>query len=461
MEREWLSGYIRIINKGCCLCSCIQGVQFVNSIFRPGLYRLGLCIVIALLLITVLPAAGTQGDEASYYPSISADGRYVTFESAATNLVAGDTNGVNDIFVRDRQTGTTTRVSKDSAGVQGDDISSFPSISADGRYVTFESAASNLVAGDTNGVNDIFVRDRQTGTTTLVSKSSAGVLGDASSIHPSISADGRYVGFYSYATNLVSGDTNIKSDIFVRDRQTGTTTRVSRNSAGVEGNGDSLYPAISADGRYVAFYSGSTNLVADDTNAISDIFVRDRQTGTTSRVSKDSAGLEGDDGSYNPSVSADGRYVTFVSGATNLVAGDTNGIVDIFVRDRQTGTTTRASKSSAGLEGDASSYVPSLSTDGRYVAFDSHATNLVAGDINAARDIFMRDRQTGTTTLVSKDSAGVVGNGASMEPSISADGRYVAFYSDATNLVAGDTNGMFDVFVRDRQTGSTTLVSKS
>jgi Tol biopolymer transport system component len=433
----------------------------VNIIVRPRVYRLGLCIVIALLVLTVLPVAGAQGDSDSYYPSISADGRYVTFESDATNLVSGDTNAKFDVFVRDRQTGTTTRVSKSSAGAEGNDISEYPTISADGRYVTFESDATNLVSGDTNGAVDVFVRDRQAGTTTRVSKSNAGVEGDDASLNPAISSDGRYVAFHSIATNLVSGDTNGNSDIFVRDRQTGTTTRVSRDSAGVEGNGDSNYPSLSADGRYVAFWSNANNLVSGDTNAVTDVFVRDRQTGTTTRVSRDSAGVEGNDDSLRPSISADGRYVAFWSYATNLVTGDTNGAVDVFVRDRQTGTTTRVSRDSAGVEGNDDSYTPSISADGRYVTFESDATNLVSGDTNAMYDIFVRDRQTGTTTLVARDSAGVVGNGPSEYPTISSDGRYVAFHSIATNLVSGDTNAMYDIFVRDRQTGTTTLVSKS
>jgi Tol biopolymer transport system component len=426
-----------------------------------SIVRLGLCVVIALLVLTILPVAGAQGNDNSSKPSISADGRYVTFDSDATNLVAGDTNGMTDIFVRDRNSGTTTLVSKNSAGVEGNLVSDVPSISADGRYVAFESAATNLVSGDVNGHDDIFVRDRQTGTTTRVSKSSAGVEGDGVSYNPSISADGRYVAFESDATNLVSGDTNAVSDIFVRDRQTGTTTRVSRDSAGVQGDLGSHWASISADGRYVTFMSDANNLVSGDTNGVQDIFVRDRQTGTTTRISRSSAGVEGDDNSWKPSISADGWYVTFDSDATNLVAGDTNAVSDVFVRDRSTGTTYLVSRDSVGVEGNDNSMAPSISSDGRYVAFESIATSLVAGDTNAVSDVFVRGRETGTTTRVSRDSAGVEGNAESQYNSISSDGRYVAFMSDATNLVTGDTNGYKDIFVRDRQTGTTTLVSKS
>jgi Tol biopolymer transport system component len=425
-----------------------------------SIVRFGFLSIVALLLLAVL-MAGVQGISISYNPTFSADGRYVAFESYATDLVAGDTNAAADIFVRDRQTGTTSRVSKSSAGIEGDGSSANPAISTDGRYVVFDSGSNNLVSGDTNGAQDIFVRDRQTGTTTLISKTSAGVQADGGSTDPSISSDGRYVAFESYATNLVAGDTNGMTDIFVRDRQTGTTTLVSKNSAGVEGGGYSYNPSISSDGRYVAFSSDSDNLVSGDTNGKYDVFVRDRQTGTTSRVSRSSAGVQGDEASSFPSISADGRYVTFESTATNLVSGDTNGVTDIVVRDRQTGTTSRVSRSSAGVQADSYSYNPSISSDGRYVAFESSATTLVAGDTNGKSDVFVRDRQTGTTTLVSRNSAGVEGDDNSYIPSISTDGRYVAFDSFATNLVSGDTNGYDDIFVRDRQTGTTWLVSKS
>jgi Tol biopolymer transport system component len=269
----------------------------------------------------------------------------VTFQSVATDLVPGDINGVSDIFVRDRNTGTTTLVSKSSAGVISNGNSFSPFISADGRYVAFQSDGTSLVSGDINGQPDIFVRDRQTGTTTLVSKSSAGVQADVFSYGPSLSADGRYVVFFSGATNLVPGDTNNVYDVFVRDRQTGTTYRVSLSSAGAQGASDSSYPSISPDGRYVAFESLSSTLVTGDTNAKSDIFVRDRNTGTTTLVSKSSAGLQGNDDSGGSSISSGGRYVTFGSDATNLVVVDTNGIADTFVRDRLTGTTYLVSRS--------------------------------------------------------------------------------------------------------------------
>ena len=397
-----------------------------------------------------ISSAGTQGNYNSYESTISADGRYVAFYSYANNLVAGDTNNEYDVFVRDQITGTTERISISTAGVEGNGSSNTPSISADGRYVAFQSTANNLVAGDANGFADIFVRDRETGTTERVSVSSAGVQGNNSSTSPSISEDGRYVAFQSTANNLVSGDANGFADIFVRDRETGATERVSVSTAGLEGNSYSAYPSISADGRYVAFQSSANNIVSEDANGFADIFVRDRETGTTERVSVSSSGVEGNSTSSAPSISEDGRYVAFYANANNLVSGDTNSAGDIFVKDRETGTTERVSVSSAGVEGNSDSYSPSISADGRYVAFYSIANNLVSGDTNSAGDIFVKDRETGTTERVSVSSAGAQGNGSSYNPSISTDGRYIAFYSGANTLVSGDTNSVYDVFVRDR-----------
>jgi Tol biopolymer transport system component len=353
---------------------------------------------------------------------------------------------------------TTERVSVDSTGVEGNGESRWPSISSDGRYVGFSSKATNLVAGDTNGSEDIFVHNRQTGQTIRVSVDSTGVEGNGESFWPSISSNGRYVGFSSKATNLVAGDANGSEDIFVHDRQTGQTLRVSVDSTGVEGNGESRWPSISSDGRYVAFSSIATNLVAGDTNGSEDIFVHDRQTGQTVRVSVDSTGVEGNADSYDPSISSDGRYVVFDSLATNLVAGDTNDSYDVFMHDRQTGQTLRVSVDSTGVEGNGESRWPSISSDGRYVGFSSSATNLVTGDTNGSYDVFVYDRQTGQTIRVSVDSTGVQGNGESFWPSISSDGRYVVFDSLAMNLVAGDTNGSRDIFVRDRQRGMFYLI---
>lgn len=396
-------------------------------------------------------SAGVQGNDYSVYSSISADGRYVAFQSRASNLVLGDVNGhTDDVFVRDLQLGTTTLVSLDSSGIPANSYSNFTSISADGRFVAFESQASNLVPGDTNSTWDIFVRDRLTGTTTRASVDSSGIEGNAGSLKPSLSGDGRYVAFESDATNLVPGDTNGQSDVFVHDLVTGATARASVGSVGTQGNLASYFPSISADGRHVAFHSDAFVLVQDDDNAVQDVFVRDLVNGVTTRVSLSSAGVAGDAASSNAWISADGKCVAFESLATNLVVGDGNGMTDIFVHDRSTGTTTLASATSAGLQASLDSYSPSISADGRFVAFMSDAADLVPGDTNGKTDVFVHDRLTRATTRAGVSSIGAQSDGSSLYPRISASGRYVVFESAATNLVTGDTNAARDIFVRDR-----------
>jgi Tol biopolymer transport system component len=264
--------------------------------------------------------------------------------------------------------------------------------------VAFESAASNLTSGDTNNARDVFVHDRQTGQTTRISVTSDGTQGNNESIVPAISGDGRSVAFFSWASNLVSGDTNNAMDVFAHDRQTGQTTRVSIASDGAQANDDSYLPSLSADGRYVAFYSEASNLVSGDTNNTWDTFIHDQQTGETTRVSLASDGTQGNKSSFDPSVSADGRYVAFTSIASNLVDGDSNGEWDIFVHDRQTAQTTRVSLASDGSEMQIPSPLPSIearpkiSADGCCVAFASNATNLVAEDTNEVWDVFVRDQ---------------------------------------------------------------------
>jgi Tol biopolymer transport system component len=290
------------------------------------------------------------------------------------------------------ETTETTRVSIDSNGIEGDNSSFASFITSDGKFVVFESDATNLVIGDGNARKDIFVHDRETGATTRVSVSTGGVEGNNNSFAPFISSDGRFVVFESDATNLVLGDGNGRRDIFVHDRQTGATTRVSVSSGGIEGNNRSFDPSISSDGNFVVFESNSTNLVANDENVRGDIFVHNRATGETTRVSVSSGGVEGNNNSFAPFISSDGRFVVFESNATNLVAGDFNGRRDIFVHDGATGETTRVSVSSEDLEGDNNSYAPFISEDGKFVVFESLATNLVTGDGNGRRDIFVHER---------------------------------------------------------------------
>jgi Tol biopolymer transport system component len=393
-------------------------------------------------------SAGLEGNGPSAGPSISKNGRYIAFSSRATNLVPGDTNGVGDIFVHDKKTGMTARVSVNAAGGEANGESFQPSISADGRFVAFTSAASNLVQGDTNGVNDVFVHDRKTGTTTRVSVDSTGTQADRFSATPVMSANGGFVAFQSNASNLVPGDLFGFFDIFVHELSSGNTTRVSVDSTGAQANNSSSNPAISKDGRIVVFTSLASNLVPGDTNARSDVFVHDQTTGTTIRVSVSSAGAQGNGDSDSASMSADGRYVAFASTSTNLVPADTNARSDIFVRDLTTGQTTRVSVDSSGAQADGDSLEPSISADGRLVTFSSLATNLVPGDTNGVSGIYVHDRTSGSTTRVSVKSSGAEANGDSFEPSISGNGKFVTFSSLATNLVPSDTNGVVDVFLR-------------
>jgi Tol biopolymer transport system component len=400
---------------------------------------------------------GTQGDAPSMAPSVSADGRFVAFYSLATNLVAGDINNsagvfVADVFVRDRASGATERVSVGADGTQGNSASVLPSISGDGQFVAFYSWATNLVPDDNNDNPDVFVHDRASGITERASVASDQTAGNGWSGDPSLSRNGRFVAFCSFATNLVPGDTNGKADVFVRDRARGRTERMSVASNGAEGNGDSFSSSesISANGRFVAFESAANNLVPADTNDSWDVFVHDRATGVTERVSAAADGAQGDGASFAPSISVDGRYVAFVSYASNLVPGDTNGRGDVFVHDRATGLTERVSVASDGTQGnfDSVAPAPSISADGRFVAFYSFASTLVTDDTNDSADVFVRDRATGVTMRVSVASDGTPGDATSFAPAISADGSLVAFESAATNLAPSDTNGTVDVFVR-------------
>src|SRR5689334_4894228 len=320
--------------------------------------------------------------------------------------------------------GTLELVSVSSSGAQGDDASGAPSVSADGRLVAFQSEARDLVPHDANNKFDIFVRDRQTGATELVSTNSRGAQASVGSFTPAISGDGRYVAFQSSAHNF-SEFNNSFTDVFVHDRQTGTTEQVSVASSGVPGNGESgrfSGISISRKGRYVTFASEASNLVPGDTNDARDVFVRDRQAGTTERVSVGPHGAQaegGEIGSVHPSISADGRYVAFESDATNLVPGDTNGHEDVFVRDRQAGTTERVSVGQGGAQanGDSGFAGLAISGDGRFVAFASDASNLVKGDTNGATDVFVHDRQAGTTERVSVGQGGVQAGNRSVSPS--------------------------------------------
>lgn len=441
-------------------------------------------------------SAGVEGNDNSgvlVSPAISANGRLVAFASNASNLVPGDTNNAADVFLRDIKTGLTHRVSVGTNGSEGNDSSgNFYSlfnnvaIAGNGRIVAFSSAASNLVPGDNNDVVDIYVRDLKPGLTQRVTVNSGGIEGNGDSLYPSLSDSGRLIAFSSEASNLVPGDTNNAADVFVRDLKTGLTQRVSVGTGGSEGNdssGNSSFisglhnVAISGNGRFVAFSSAASNLVPGDTNGLEDVFVRDLKTGVTERVSVTSTGEEAasipgidpmeycagswfDVYSNSPSISADGRFVAFESDACNLVEGDTNigfyfvGVdfpgTDVFIHDRKTGETKLASVDGSGVQ-IGPSYDSSISGNGRFVTF----TSQYGGDANLlyylTTNIVVRDLKSGKTDIVTVDpEAGNNSYFGSAKPAISATGRFITYTSDSSNLIPGDNNNVYDVFVSRR-----------
>ena len=426
---------------------------------RIGVGRIGILIAVmtgtvSAQVIERVSVSSTEveanGDSISpVYDGVSEDGRFVVFESDATNLVTADGNGLRDVFVRDRLLGTTTRVSEAWSGGDATGISFYPSISEDGRWIAFTSDAPDLVVDDTNAAQDVFVYDRTTGQVSRVSMGWDGSEGNGDSRTPSISGDGRYVAFRSSATNLVPGSMTVSKSIYVRDLQTGDNELVSETWDGFQESGGSWYPHISADGRHVAFISNSTDLVSFDDNGVNDVFMRDLDLGVNSMIGVDIDGEAGNSNTGGFGISADGRYAGVSSNATDLLppGEDDNAVQDAFVRDLDLGVTERVSVSSSGEQADAGSGPATLDGSGRFVAFHSESSNLVDGDVNVATDIFGHDRATGITTLLTITAAGAQSNDNSVDPTMSADGCFVVFKSLATNLVPDDANGFQDVFV--------------
>lgn len=351
---------------------------------------------------------------------------------------------------------TTVLVSGSPGGAAGNSVSNDPVVSGDGRFLAFASSATNLVSGDTNNQQDIFVRDLHHGITTRVSVGPGGAQANGFSSRPAISADGRFVAFSSYASNLVAGDTSTFEDIFVHDRRSGVTTRASLTSTGASPTGNCQDPSISDDGRYVVFRSDASNLVPNDTNATWDTFLRDRVAGTTTRISVRANGDQTVAISGLGILSGDGRYVA-IETADPLLPTDLGFLGDVYVRDLLTGTVERATVTPSGGHATDGGSLLDFSRDGRCVLILSSSNDLVAGDTNLTpvSDVFVRDLQTDTTELVNVSTAGVQAAGTIWSGSLSADGRKVVFCSSSNNLVPGDTMPLEDVFVRDRWLGTT------
>ena len=473
--------------------------------------------------------SGDAGNGESQAARISGDGRWITFASTATNLDPADGDATRDVFVRDMQGAATTLVSRAAgvAGVPGNDASDTPDISADGRYVTFASTSSNLHPADVDAVDDVYLRDLADGATILVSRASGaagpkgsstsgtprisadgatvafwseagnlepdgagggvfmryvpgsatflisrapgflGPPGAAPSFTPAISDDGQKIAFVSLATNFDPPDDAFLQDVYVRNFEPGNTTRVSRATGTAGFKNHSGRPTLSDDGRYVAFESASSRLVAVDDDTTADVFVRDTQSGSTTLVSRASgvSAAKSTDTSYGPAISGDGRHVVFLSWSTGLDPADGNTVLDVFVRDLEEARTTLVSRAPGtdGAAADNHSFGADISADGRYVAFQSLATNLVDGVPAGVEQVYVRDLRDATTTLVSRATGaqGAIGDDSSSFASISADGRFVAFDSLAANLDPADADPEPDVYVRDLHSSTTTLVSRA
>lgn len=393
----------------------------------------------------------------SQQPSVSSNGRYVAFSSRASNLgpVVGNQQ-VWNIYVYDRMTGATTLVSSGQGGAPANGDSTVPSISADGQVVAFASTATNLVAGTSKNVNEIYVRVGS-GPLRVLTVGFGGVQPDADSSQPVVSANGRFVAFTSSADDLIAGDDNGNSDVFVVDLVTGSLTRASVTSSGVQARGASYNPSISADGHLVSFTSGARNLTRGLRKRFPNVFVHDMNSRQTRLVSVSNRRREQNASIAPPftqfsEISGDGRYVVFDSDATNLVGGDTNGHTDVFRYDLTNGRTILMSRNSRGREGNNDSFAPVTSQEGSVVAFESFADNL-ASPWAPGPNIFATNAATSSASTVDV-TAGGQARGPELErqllqrPAISADGHVIAFVSGAANLVGGDYNGAEDVFLR-------------
>ncbi len=416
------------------------------------------------VLLNSCSSSGVGGNANATWTSISANGRYVVFISVSTNLGPSTSGSDSQVFRKDLQTGQVRLCSSNSAGTQGNNFSGYPSIDSDGRYVTYSSLATNLGPAVTGSHSNVFRKDMQTGQVLFCSSNLAGTEGNNSSVYNSMSPEGRYVVFLSMASNLGPVTTPSRYNVFRKDMQTGHVLLCSSNSSGTEGNAGSLggsgVPHINSDGRYVAFHSLASNLGPVTTPGRFNVFRKDTQTGQVLLCSSNSSGAEGDTDSEYASISSSGRYVAFMSQSTNLGPATTAGRWNILRKDLQTGQVSLCSSNSAGVQGNSDSDWMSMSADGNLIAFDSSSTNLGPATTAGRWNVFRKDMTEGQVVLCSSNSAGVQGNNGSFTASISAEGRYVAFDSMATNLGPSAHTGIVNSFRKELPVGETWFLAE-
>ena len=433
------------------------------SNLRRTSHKVALAVsVSALAFVLIVPAAsavtpktklisqrgGTQADDDSYVGDISKTGQFITFATDADNLDAGDTNGFRDIYVRNMKNGSTKIVSRSSKGVRTDGDSFRPVISANGRYIAFDSDADFLIDGKKIAGRQVYLRDRKTGKTKLISVNNAGQVANNQSTVPSISANGRLVAFASFGTNLTGKPTGGEVQIYLRDHVARKTYLISKTNAGKPGDGGSSEPAISPDGRRIAYSLVADNLSKVDRNGRQQVYLYNRDSRKTSLVSKNKGGKAGKHGdSSRPVLSTKAKAIIFSSEARNLVKNDKNGTGDVFRRTN--GKLSMVSRNWKGRQPNKLSWDPDITPSGRYLVYYSDASNMIkAGTNGTDSHIYVRDLKTGKVVLASKTKA--KGNGTSLFPKISANSKYLIYQSRATNLIpGGDANGTeYDVLRR-------------
>lgn len=431
---------------------------------RTGALRLVAVVSTAAMLSeTAAPLAAAQsiervsvgaGGDIPYMSSsandLTPDGRFAAFDSYARNLVSRDRNGANDVFRRELATGVLLRFSVATSGAEGDSHSFLLRLSSDGSIGAFQSESTNLVSGDTNNVTDIFLRDTNAATTERISVRSNGAQGNGRSYDASISGDGALVAFTSDATNLVSGDTNGLSDVFLVDRAAGRTRLVSVALGGAPANGRSSASHVSRDGRFVLFASAASNLVAGDGNGSTDLFLYDVATRTVSLAVATADGGFPRRGSVAGAISTDGRFLAFESASDDFGPLDTNGFDDVYVLDRSDGSIVRASLGPGGVEPQADGVPAAVSQDGRFVAWWTAALELFDDKSSLFAETYVWDRTLGANVLASYTHDGAYADFDVLPVAISDDGSALLVGSGASNLVADDKNNTGDAFVRAR-----------